>query len=388
MLLLLFKFYQPLYLLMQTLDFDYDLPPELIAQDPVEPRDASRLLVIHRNVEQLEHRFFHDLVEYLQPGDLLVANNSRVIPARLFARKLPTGGCVELLLLSRWDERTWEVLIGGKRVRSGTSLEIVDEVSWLPKTPYVVAEVVDDLGGPRRLVRFDRIIESLLPDLGVMPLPPYIHHKLVDPERYQTIYARIDGSAAAPTAGLHFTPELMVRLRDMGVEFGFVTLHIGLDTFKPVIEKQVELHQIHTEWCELSETTARQVNQAKLAGRRVIAVGTTAVRVLETAALVAVQAYNPQGKGYRSSIIESLTNEPSCPYLTVSAFTGVTDLFIYPGFKFRVVDGLVTNFHLPRSTLLMLVSAFAGRELIQTAYKTAIHERYRFFSFGDALLIL
>jgi S-adenosylmethionine:tRNA ribosyltransferase-isomerase len=350
---------------MRTQDFDYDLPPELIAQVPVEPRDASRLLVIHRDTGRLEHRIFHDLVEYVLPGDLLVANDSRVIPARLFARKLPTGGRVEVLLLSRRDERTWEVLVGGKRVRPGTHVEILDAGSPPAKTAPVTAEVVVDLGGPRRLVRFDRAIEPLLPVLGETPLPPYVHRPLADPERYQTIYARVDGSAAAPTAGLHFTPELMLELRDLGVEFAFATLHIGLDTFKPVTEAQIETHQIHTEWCELTETTARQVNQAKLAGRRVIAVGTTAVRALETAALMS-----------------------SCPWQTVSAFTGPTDLFIYPGFNFRVVDALITNFHLPRSTLLMLVSAFAGRELILAAYQTAIRERYRFYSFGDATLIV
>jgi S-adenosylmethionine:tRNA ribosyltransferase-isomerase len=389
---------------MRTSDFDYELPPELIAQAPVEPRDASRLLVMHRDTGRLEHRVFRDLVEYLRPGDLLIANDSRVIPARLFARKRPTGGRVELLLLNRRDERTWEVLVGGKRVRPGTQLELVDAASWLPETSPVTAEVVADLDGPRRLVRFDRAIEPLLPELGETPLPPYVHQALADPERYQTIYARIDGSAAAPTAGLHFTPELMLELRDLGVEFAFVTLHIGLDTFKPVTEDQVEAHPMHTEWCELSEMAARQVNQARLAGRRVIAVGTTAVRVLETAALVAGDQRSTTNDQRPTSFVvrhpsfvedseRSNVQRPTCndvgrPWQIVSAFTGPTDLFIYPGFKFRVVDALITNFHLPRSTLLMLVSAFAGRELIFRAYQAAIRERYRFYSFGDASLIL
>ncbi len=353
-----------------TRDYDYQLPPELIAQQPVEPRDAARLMVIHRATGQIEPRVFRDIVEYLRPGDLLVANDSRVIPARLFAHKVPTGGRVELLLLNRRDATTWEVLVGGKRVRQGTRL-VVHGPEDANETVALSAEVVEELDGPRRVVRFDQPVEQVWDQVGVVPLPPYVHEPLRDPERYQTVYARVGGSAAAPTAGLHFTPELMVRLRDMGVEFAFVTLHIGLDTFRPVTEERVDEHKIHSEYCELRPQVAEQVNRAKLAGRRVVAVGTTAVRTLETAALKAVEVAGD-----------------SCPWKTVAAFAGWTDLFIYPGFRFRVVDAMITNFHLPRSTLILLVSAFAGRELIMRAYQEAIRRRYRFYSFGDATLIL
>jgi S-adenosylmethionine:tRNA ribosyltransferase-isomerase len=353
-----------------TKDYDYELPPELIAQQPVEPRDAARLMVIHRATGQIEHRVFRDIVEYLRPGDLLVANDTRVIPARLFARKVPTGGRVELLLLNRRDTVTWEVLVGGKRVRQGTRLAVRGPEE-ADESVVLSAEVMKVLDGPRRLVRFDRPVEQVWDQVGVVPLPPYVHEPLRDPERYQTVYARVEGSAAAPTAGLHFTPELMVKLRDMGVEFAFVTLHIGLDTFRPVTEERVDEHKMHSEYCELSPQVAEQVNRAKLAGRRVIAVGTTAVRTLETAALKAVEVVGD-----------------SCPWQTVAAFAGWTDLFIYPGFRFRVVDAMITNFHLPRSTLILLVSAFAGRELILRAYRAAVRERYRFYSFGDATLIL
>ena len=348
-------------------DYDYELPKELIAQTPIEPRDAARLMVIHRATGEIEHRVFRDIVEYLCPGDVLVANDSRVIPARLRARKVPTGGRVELLLLNRRDATTWEVLVGGRRVRKGTRLEVRRDHGG---APYLSAEVIEVLDGPRRVVCFDRPVEEVWDELGEVPLPPYVHEPLRDPERYQTVYARAEGSAAAPTAGLHFTPELMHRLREMGVEFAWVTLHIGLDTFQPVREERVTEHKMHSEYCELSPQAAEQINRAKLEGRRVIAVGTTAVRVLETAALKAVEI---AGEG--------------CPWQTVAAFSGFTDLFIYPGFRFRVVDALITNFHLPRSTLLLLVSAFAGRELILCAYREAVRRRYRFYSFGDAMLI-
>ncbi len=348
-------------------DYDYELPKELIAQTPIEPRDAARLMVIHRATGEIEHRVFRDIVEYLCPGDVLVANDSRVIPARLRARKVPTGGRVELLLLNRRDATTWEVLVGGRRVRKGTRLEVRRDHGG---PPYLSAEVIEVLDGPRRVVCFDRPVEEVWDELGEVPLPPYVHEPLRDPERYQTVYARAEGSAAAPTAGLHFTPELMHRLREMGVEFAWVTLHIGLDTFQPVREERVTEHKMHSEYCELSPQAAEQINRAKLEGRRVIAVGTTAVRVLETAALKAVEI---AGEG--------------CPWQTVAAFSGFTDLFIYPGFRFRVVDALITNFHLPRSTLLLLVSAFAGRELILCAYREAVRRRYRFYSFGDAMLI-
>ncbi len=339
---------------MKTADFDYDLPPMLIAQTPIEPRHDSRLLVMRRGDEVLEHTVFKKIGHYLQPGDLLVINQTRVIPARIYARK-ESGGKVELLLLNRRDALTWEALIGGKRVGQGKRLALADGLS---------ATVIATLDGPRRLVQFDRPVEPHLERIGQMPLPPYIHEKLRDPGRYQTVYARQPGSAAAPTAGLHFTPQLMAHLESQGVRFARLTLHVGLDTFAPVTEEDPLEHSIHTEWCELDEGTARQVNAARRAGRRVIAVGTTSVRVLETAARYAAAGDS------------------------VGAFSGPTDLFILPGYEFRVVDALITNFHLPRSTLLMLVSAFAGRERILAAYAQAVGLGYRFYSFGDAMLIL
>jgi S-adenosylmethionine:tRNA ribosyltransferase-isomerase len=353
---------------MQTSDLDYDLPPELIAQTPIEPRDAARLLVLRRKTGEVMHRVFRDIGELLRPGDLLIANESRVIPARLRARKARSGGAVEVLLLRRLDDRTWEALVGGKRVRAGTRLEVLDE----SQRCSLLGEVVESLEGPQRIVRFDRPIEPLFNLVGITPLPPYIHMPLANPERYQTIYSHTPGSAAAPTAGLHFTPDLMLTLRSQGVGFACVTLHIGLDTFKPVDEEHIEDHHIHTEWCSLSPEVARQVNEAKLAGRRVIAVGTTSVRVLETAARAKLEADE---------------SETLCGWQTVSAFEGFSDLFIYPSFQFRVVDAMITNFHLPRSTLLALVSAFAGRDQILRAYQEAIKQRYRFYSFGDAMFI-
>jgi len=340
---------------MKTSDFDYELPPELIAQTPIEPRDASRLLVVDRASGQLAHRIFRDIGEYLRPGDLLVANESRVIPARLHARKVPTGGKVELLLVAKRDEHTWEVLVKGRKLVPGHRLAIGDGER------RVVGQVLEITAAGGRLIAFERPIEPLLDELGIVPLPPYIHTPLTNAERYQTVYARREGSVAAPTAGLHFTPELLRSLQEAGVHLAFVTLDIGLDTFRPVKEERVEDHVIHTERCELSPQVAQQINRAKREGRRVIAVGTTTVRVLETAA------------------VESGVVRP---------FAGPTSLFIYPGFEFRVVDALITNFHLPRSTLLMLVCAFAGRELIFKAYREAVRERYRFYSFGDAMLIL
>jgi len=351
---------------MLTSELDYDLAPELIAQVPLEPRDASRLLVVRRDTGELTHRIFREIGEYLRPGDLLVANESRVIPARLRARKARTGGAVEILLLRQLDTLTWEALVGGKRVRSATPLEILDA----SQRCALQAQVVEERAGSQRVIRFDQPIEPSFDRIGLVPLPPYIHTPLGNPERYQTIYSHTPGSAAAPTAGLHFTPDLMLSLRRQGIEFAFVTLHIGLDTFKPVEEETVEAHRIHAEWCSLSPETARQINQARLAGRRVIAVGTTTVRVLETAAR---QANTPSA---------------TCGWQTVSAFEGFTDLYIYPGFEFRVVDAMITNFHLPRSTLLALVCAFAGRDLIVRAYQQAIRECYRFYSFGDAMLIV
>jgi S-adenosylmethionine:tRNA ribosyltransferase-isomerase len=356
----------------RTADFDYHLPESYIAQQPVEPRDSARLLVVDRATGVLSHRTFRDIGEYLRPGDLLVANESRVIPARLFARKIPDGGKVELLLLTRQDDCTWESLVKGRKTPVGTRLALYREEK---ETPVVEGEIVawTDSGG--RLIRWERAIDDLLDELGIVPLPPYIRAPIADPERYQTVYARQKGSVAAPTAGLHFTPELLVSLRRQGVQMAFVNLDIGLDTFRPVESETVEGHHIHTERCTLTPEVARQINQAKLQGQRVVAVGTTSVRVLETAA--------------RGGACETGSEESAaCGWQTVTAFSGATDLFIYPGFSFRAVDIMITNFHLPRSSLLMLVSAFASRELIMKAYEEAKRKGYRFFSFGDAMLIL
>lgn len=344
---------------MKTDDFDYVLPPERIAQTPVEPRHAARLLVIDRRRDDLAHTTFWHVADYLRAGDLLVINQTRVIPARVFARK-DTGGRVELLLLRRQDDLTWETLVGGKGMLAGRQLV----VEGGPR-----GEVAAVLEGARRLVRFSEPLEPYLPAVGQMPLPPYIHTRLADPERYQTVYARQPGSAAAPTAGLHFTPELIAHLQEKGVGFASVTLHVGLDTFAPVNEDDPREHHIHTEWCELPAETAALVNQTRAAGGRVVAVGTTSVRTLESAARQ-VSADDCQ-KG-----------------MAVLPYAGATDLFILPGYTFRAVDAMITNFHLPRSTLLMLVSAFAGRERMLAAYHTAIEQGYRFFSFGDATLII
>jgi S-adenosylmethionine:tRNA ribosyltransferase-isomerase len=344
----------------KTDELDYDLPESLIAQEPVEPRDSSRLLVLHREDGTLEHRIFREIGAYLRPGDLLVANESRVIPARMFGRKEPTGGKVEVLLLRRLAERRWRALVGGARTRAGTRLRLYREDAPTPLTAEVVA--VGERG--ERVLDFSAPLEAFFDEVGVVPLPPYIHRPLEDPERYQTVYAHTPGSAAAPTAGLHFTPELIARLRERGVGVAFVTLHVGLDTFRPITEEAIEAHEIHSEWCTLTEDVARQIRRTRAAGGRVIAVGTTSVRVLETAAR--------RGEG---------------PAGSVAPFEGFTDLYITPGFEFRVVDALVTNFHLPKSTLLALVMAFAGEDNIRRAYAEAVARRYRFFSFGDAMLI-
>jgi len=339
---------------LRTSDFDYHLPPERIAQTPVEPRHASRLLVLHRDTGQLEHTIFRNIGQYLTPGDLLVVNQTRVIPARLFARK-ETVGRVELLLLRRVDSLTWEGLVGGKRLTTGKRLRVENG-------PAV--EILSDLEGSRRLLRFETPIEDILPHVGQMPLPPYIHEPLRDPERYQTVYATAPGSAAAPTAGLHFTPELIAELKAQGIGFTTVTLHVGLDTFAPVTEEDPREHTIHTEWCEVLPAAAETINATRRAGRRIVAVGTTSVRTLETAARNAREGD------------------------TVAPFSGPTDLYILPGYTFRAVDAMVTNFHLPRSSLIMLVSAFAGRELTLATYRKAIEMEYRFYSFGDAMLII
>jgi S-adenosylmethionine:tRNA ribosyltransferase-isomerase len=356
---------------LKTADFDYHLPEELIAQTPAEPRDSSRLMVLDRSTGKLEHRAFRELESYVRPGDLMVLNDTRVIPARLAARKKRTGGQVEILLLERdQNDQQWLALVGGRRVRVGTELELVNRSDGLPGPE---ATVLEERSGSQRIIRFDRPTGEWLERYGQMPLPPYIHSYSGDPERYQTVYSRHEGSAAAPTAGLHMSSELLFGLREAGVNLAYVTLRIGLDTFKPIEEEEIVDHRIHTEWARLSPETARQINETRLSGRRVIAVGTTVVRTLETAAKIA----NPD-----------TCDGKQCGWATVSAFEGSTDLFIIPGFRFRAVDALLTNFHLPRSTLILLVSAFAGQDTIREAYAQAIAMRYRFYSFGDAMLIL
>lgn len=335
---------------MKTSDFDYHLPESSIAQTPVEPRDSSRLLVLDRKTGKASHSFFHEIGKFFNPGDLLVLNQTRVIPARLFAHK-PTGGRVELLLLRREDLLTWECLVGGKGLSKGKSVAVENGPS---------AEIMAVLDGSRRRIRFTEPIEPYFPVAGHVPLPPYIHTPLTDPERYQTVYAREPGSAAAPTAGLHFTPRLLDELKRSGVKTAFVTLHVGLDTFAPVTEDDPAEHNIHSEWCELPEETADLINQTCVSGGRIIAVGTTSVRTLES----------QKGR------------------LPLMPNAGPTNLFILPGYKFKIVDAMITNFHLPKSTLLMLVSAFAEKEMILSAYELAIKEGYRFYSFGDAMLIL
>ncbi|MGI9952661.1 tRNA preQ1(34) S-adenosylmethionine ribosyltransferase-isomerase QueA [Moorellaceae bacterium AZ2] len=341
---------------MRVEEFDYYLPPELIAQEPVEPRDASRLLVLHRQDGRLEHRRFYDLPRYLEKGDILVLNDTRVIPARLFGRKAGTGGRVEVLLLNPLGGDRWETLVRpGRRVPPGTQL-IFGEGELEARVLASTAE-----GGRVLKFAYQGSWEDLLAKLGQVPLPPYIHRELPDPERYQTVYARHPGSAAAPTAGLHFTPRLLEKIREKGVEVAHILLHVGLGTFRPVKEEIVEKHRMHAEYYIVLPETAEAINNARARGGRVVAVGTTVVRTLETVAT-------------RDGLI--------CPG------EGYTDLFIYPGYHFKAVDCLITNFHLPRSTLLMLVSAFAGREKILQAYRVAVEEGYRFFSFGDAMLIL
>lgn len=340
---------------MRTADFDYHLPQERIAQTPVTPRHDSRLMIVDRQAGTIAHTTFWNIDQFLNPGDVLVINETRVIPARIYAHKQPGGGKVELLLLEKEDDCTWSALGGGKGLTPGRQLTIEEGPG---------AEILQVLDGPKRRVRFAEPIEPYFDRIGNVPLPPYIHEKLEDPERYQTVYAATPGSSAAPTAGLHFTDLLMRRLADRGVMFARVTLHVGLDTFAPVMEDDPREHKIHTEWCELNTSTAAQINAAKAAGGRVVAVGTTSVRTLESAAL------------------------GSDDQRVVVPIAGPTDLYILPGYRFRAVDTLITNFHLPKSTLLMLVSAFAGRELIIKAYQTAIETGYRFYSFGDAMLIL
>ncbi len=344
---------------MKTSDFDYLLPSELIAQTPVEPRDQSRLMVLNRNDGSIEHREFFQIVDYLRDGDVLVFNDSRVIPARLYGRRVDSGGKVEILLLRRLDTNVWEALVKrGKRLRTGTKVEIVsDSVAGNPQAG-ILAEIIGVGQSGIKVIRLSD--ETLLPAVGKIPLPPYIHTPLTRPERYQTVYAKVAGSVAAPTAGLHFTPELLRRIEQKGVDCLFVTLQIGLDTFSPVREDDPLEHFIHSEYGVLSQTVAGQLSQAKREGRRIICVGTTTVRIVEQVAKLSIP---------------------------LKPFAGWVSLFILQGYQFRMVDALITNFHLPRSTLLMLVSAFAGKDLITQAYQEAIAQRYRFYSFGDAMFI-
>jgi len=339
---------------LKTSDFAYDLPKEYIAQHPVYPRDSSKLLVYNRELEKITHYHFYDLVDLLQENDLLVINQTRVIQARLFGKKDPTGGKAELLLLRELEQDIWEAMVGGKGIRPGTSIQVDNGP---------LAHIEEDLGGSLRKIRFDDPIAPVLDQIGNVPLPPYIHEHLDKPERYQTVYARESGSAAAPTAGLHFTPGLMERIQNIGVRIADVTLHIGLDTFAPVHEEDPRDHKIHQEWCRLTADTAALINQTRQAGGRIIAVGTTSVRTLESAA--------------RQSDMK----------LGLSPYEGKTDLFILPGHDFQVVDCMLTNFHLPESTLVMMVSAFTGREKILELYQLAMQEGYRFYSFGDAMLL-
>ena len=333
-------------------DYFYELPPELIAQDPLSDRSSSRLMAVDRNTGNTEHKHFSDIYDYLVPGDCLVLNNTKVIPARLLGKREGTGGHVEVLLLKRINSTDWETLVRpGKSCRPGQRLDFGDGL--------LKAEVLEVVEDGNRIVRFyfDGIFEEILDKLGEMPLPPYITHKLADPSRYNTVYAKYDGSAAAPTAGLHFTPELLKKIGDKGVNLAYVTLHVGLGTFRPVKEDVITDHKMHTESYQVTKETADLINRTKAEGGRVICVGTTSCRTVESCA-------GEDGK--------------------VNPGSGETSIFIYPGYKFKVMDGLITNFHLPESTLIMLVSAFAGRENVLAAYEEAVRERYRFFSFGDA----
>lgn len=337
-------------------DYYYDLPQELIAQDPLEDRSSSRLMFLDKKTGELSHHSFKDVIDFLNPGDCLVLNNTKVIPARLIGHKEETGGTVEVLLLKRKENDQWETLVKpGKKARPGAKIVFGDGL--------LKAEVLDVLEEGNRLIQFtyDGIFEEVLDKLGEMPLPPYITHKLQDKNRYQTVYAKYEGSAAAPTAGLHFTPELLSQIEKKGIRLAYVTLHVGLGTFRPVKEENLTNHHMHSEFYQVTKEAADIINQTKEAGGRVICVGTTSCRTIESAA------------GADGKVVPGSDN---------------TEIFIYPGYQFKVLDGLITNFHLPESTLIMLVSALAGRERVLHAYETAVENKYRFFSFGDAMIIL
>ena len=341
---------------MKVTEFDYELPEELIAQTPIKKRDESRLMVLNRKEQTIEHRIFKDIIDYLKPGDVLVRNNTKVIPARLYGRK-ETGAKVEFLLLNNIEGDIWESIVKpGNKLHVGAKVIFGDGI--------LQAKILEVMPGGTRKVEFkyDGIFNEILDKIGLMPLPPYIHESLKEKDRYQTVYAKYDGSAAAPTAGLHFTPELLEKIQEKGVEIANVTLHVGIGTFRPVKEDTVEAHKMHSEHFYIKQEDVDKINKAKKEGRRVIAVGTTSCRVLESIA------------DEKTGIVKQIEDD--------------TEIFIYPGYKFKCIDGLITNFHLPQSTLLMLVSALAGKDYIMKAYKEAVKERYRFFSFGDAMFII
>ena len=341
---------------MKVTEFDYELPEELIAQTPIKKRDESRLMVLNRKEQTIEHKIFKDIIDYLKPGDVLVRNNTKVIPARLYGKK-ETGAKVEFLLLNNIEGDIWESIVRpGNKLHVGTKVIFGDGI--------LEAEILEVMPGGTRKVEFkyDGIFNEILDKIGLMPLPPYIHESLKEKDRYQTVYAKYDGSAASPTAGLHFTPELLEKIQEKGVEIANVTLHVGIGTFRPVKEDTVEAHKMHSEHFYIKQEDVDKINKAKQEGRRVIAVGTTSCRVLESIA------------DENTGMVKPIEDD--------------TEIFIYPGYKFKCIDGLITNFHLPQSTLLMLVSALAGKEYIMKAYKEAVKEKYRFFSFGDAMLII
>ena len=341
---------------MKVTEFDYKLPEELIAQTPIKKRDESRLMVLNRKEQTIEHKIFKDIIEYLKPGDVLVRNNTKVIPARLYGRK-ETGAKVEFLLLNNIEGDIWESIVRpGNKLHVGTKVIFGDGI--------LEAKILEVMPGGTRKVEFkyDGIFNEILDKIGLMPLPPYIHESLKEKDRYQTVYAKYDGSAAAPTAGLHFTPELLGKIQEKGVEIANVTLHVGIGTFRPVKEDTVEAHKMHSEHFYIKQEDVDKINKAKQEGRRVIAVGTTSCRVLESIA------------DENTGMVKPIEDD--------------TEIFIYPGYKFKCIDGLITNFHLPQSTLLMLVSALAGKDFIMKAYKEAVKEKYRFFSFGDAMFIM
>lgn len=359
---------------MRVEEFDFHLPDELIAQHPLQERTASRLLVLRQEDGHCEHRMFTDLLQYLNPNDCLILNDTRVIPARLYGRKPDTGAQVEFLLLKERQPDVWEVLVRpGKRFKPGTKAEFGDGL--------LTADVLDSTEDGSRIVRFhyDGIFYEVLEQLGEMPLPPYITERLDDAERYQTVFSRKKGSAAAPTAGLHFTEEFLQRIEDKGVKIGFVTLHVGLGTFRPVSAETVEDHHMHAEYFEFPQSTADLIRETRSRGGRVVAVGTTACRTLETVGSRIAEQIGAVGdmQADKEAIADRL-----------SETSGWTDIFIYPGYEFKIIDGLMTNFHLPKSSLIMLISALAGRDHVMQAYEEAVRERYRFFSFGDAMLII